>query len=532
MLEPRLHELLSAHLDDEVPSAERAEVEALLEHDAEARGEFDDLAEVSGMLRDLVPLNAPHDLRSSVLHAIGASKRGTLADVAAPTRTAAVRVAVEPARRGRLGTIVALAATLACTFLVVAFLGPETPPTAVDVAESVRAPRNEPAVARAPQPSDDFARDSHHADALRKLREPGAPTDLALNETQREFGEGQARYAVRDRFGGVRKESDDGPRTFLLKQADLDENRGYVDPLDPAEAPREVLEALAPGDVVPFLDRTGGRVAVVEVTVIDVRRAYGEVQLLLQRHAIEELRDRERSTGSESAAIERRAAALGDTADADEPQRSVGDVGAFAVYVTTTPAQLTATLSDLRKSALVLGVQTPTPPAGETLAAVLRDEVERDGKDARFDRGAGQGAPTNAARSRTPDGEPGMAFRGARTAAAGPSPTEDAAKPLDGPASVSGPRTEAEADRFEQNQTARMPVENSYQLLGRAGSAEIRENRAREPRADDRTNTKPDLLAESLHPEALRPAAADAIRAHRIDDASVRVLILLRPAPK
>jgi anti-sigma factor RsiW len=60
-------ELLSAYLDGEATSAERAQVESWLANSPGAREVLDDLRQVSGMLRELPRETAPPDFQRRVL---------------------------------------------------------------------------------------------------------------------------------------------------------------------------------------------------------------------------------------------------------------------------------------------------------------------------------------------------------------------------------------------------------------------------------------------------------------------------------
>ncbi|MGH3443256.1 MAG: anti-sigma factor family protein, partial [Nitriliruptorales bacterium] len=109
-LDPRLAELLSALLDDEVTPDERAAAEAWIARSAEARVEYDELARVRGQLRGLPEVEPPFGFYDRML------RQGT--------PTPAVRSAFDRRRRAArvwrsTGGVVASVAAAAVLFVSV-----------------------------------------------------------------------------------------------------------------------------------------------------------------------------------------------------------------------------------------------------------------------------------------------------------------------------------------------------------------------------------------------------------------------------
>jgi len=108
-------ERLSAYLDGELPDAEALEVEALLEHDAEARAEFDALMEANALAQDAFEemLSAPASLAlARAIDRAEIPEAGDVEDVPATTQDAAAPTTsnVTPMRRSGVPTWAAIAA--------------------------------------------------------------------------------------------------------------------------------------------------------------------------------------------------------------------------------------------------------------------------------------------------------------------------------------------------------------------------------------------------------------------------------------
>lgn len=347
MTDDRLHELLSAYLDGEVTDAERAEVEAWLERDGDARLELEELATISSAVRMPPAGRESPDLRDAVL---GEITRPTSTTVVPRDRLIIARADSSVPRSSGAAGIVALVATLVCTLLIAVVLGPGR--------DSDSGAHSGPA----------FANRQAVDGALAKAE----PVRGGETEERRDELDLAATVNPADPMP-VAKDVLGPDRLYVIKEADLTGAKGYVEPV---EASVDNLEA---GDVVPFIERSSDRVAVVEVTVVDVERAFGEVQLLLQRNAIREVDAKEISKNASNergrlyAELERQVV--------NEEKRAGGE--AFAVYVSTSPARLNAALEDLRRSELVVSLASPPSP---TIASAARMSVP--------DRGAAPEAPT------------------------------------------------------------------------------------------------------------------------------------------
>ena len=149
-LDPRVAELLSAHLDGALGEEERATAEAWLERSAEARAEYESLAQVKAALGGMGEVDPPFGFYDRML------RQGT------PTPTVTSALAPfprRPCRRVLLGGRAA-AAAVAAALVVVAASGGDT--------EVVRPPVEEVAAGT--------------AEGLRTLRVAGAPVRVLRQE--------------------------------------------------------------------------------------------------------------------------------------------------------------------------------------------------------------------------------------------------------------------------------------------------------------------------------------------------------------
>lgn len=419
---PHPSELLSAYLDDEVTAEQRARVDEWLASSPEGRRELEDLRRLSTLLTETLPLlEAPVSLLDRVRESV-ANDSGTPGPTAAsnephtepdPSRRTPVPAPSLPRRRSN-GVTAALG--LCAMLLVVAtsalLLGPP-PKNGRDLARN----GGEYDMASAPMETelDDLG---HHAGP--RADEPIVTAAVGQPHAVGPSGEMAAIGARRDKAPSL-----NGARPKEHVESQL--RRYYVDGRGLARGDGLVLPTTTPGeiaagDVLPVVETRGGRVVVVEVTVVDVRRALGEVQLLLRQNAISELRS-EKAEGLD-----------GERIDVD---RELNGEDEFAVYVSTSPERLSDALAALRDNELVVSV----------------DEFEADFGVAESAKPLRIGREALVANRLSADGE-----------------------------AVAAPPSPAVEKSSEERKTAKR-LTDSYQLLGRVRRAEPSADEEAEPSA-------------------------------------------------
>lgn len=464
-MQDRLHELLSAHLDGEVTDDERAEVEALLESTPESRETLDAWETIQREIAGLPALSAPTDLRTNVLAEIGSGSN--------PVVRPAVIASAPPEAAPRVAAIAGLIATVACTLLVAFALGPAGDGDSSPTGDSI--------------------------------------ADREVGESSNAFAARARRGLATDRLDSDRDETERGEQLFVFKDSDLALARDFVEPVEASLANLEV------GDVVPFVDRSGGKVAVVEVTVVDVERVLGEVQLLLKRNAIREI-----ESFAEKQDVRRKEFTdLAEELRERMPAEGEAD-GTFAVYVSASPERIATTLDELRRSRSVVSLDAP----GDDTDFAMLDRTA--GTNSRGGDGAvrqpAAGVKEEPFESLTADGRSPLPSADAKPAdAPGPAVPRAATVLAEGPRTIlptARPEEDA-ADDDKNPATVAKKVEldarDSYQVLRRYRSTEAKRQLAK-------------LHRESEARGLVRAEELKRIRDARVTDDSVRVLILLRPA--
>ena len=238
-------ELLSAYNDGETSPEEFAIVERLLETSAEARRELDEIGELSDLLHSLPRQTAPVELAPSVLScAEQESLLPTLADSAESAESSSPQVS-----RLRLATGLL---TVAAALLLVVFLV------------------NKPV----PDPSD-----STQIVQQRNLEQ-------ADESAERSAAIATAKAAAADQSatGGKLVDAAGFPQTLSATESKADIRSFSKSALNASR-----LRDVQIGDVIPYFAVAQNQVAVLEVTVIDVQKAVGITQLLLEGNHIPQI---------------------------------------------------------------------------------------------------------------------------------------------------------------------------------------------------------------------------------------------------
>ena len=321
---------LSAWFDHELAASERAEIEQAL-NSADAQQELADFGRLGELLRDLPRQNAPAELASSVMQRIERESllvpaaAGTEASFRAAAPAAAPTIPMKSQSRRRrlwwLGSAVTVAA--AASILVAVQLSDvpdqDLPEAEGRVAVNEAAPMSEPeGVAVADR--DDFVREK-------------AAVVPKSGVARREFKE--APVAAAAPLAG--EPGADAPAEvggeFFQQGAGLG---GGIATLEPEDVDWGALEI---GDVIPYLENSGDRVAVIDVVVVDVEKALGTFQVLLAKNRVAPVQTDE---------------ARGVDSERREPE-------SIAVYVESTPEQVRDAIEDLRGNELFVDLKLQPP---------------------------------------------------------------------------------------------------------------------------------------------------------------------------
>lgn len=373
MNDRNLEERLSAYLDGELSPPERDEVRRLLEKSPEARRELEELTALSETVQSLPRQSAPDETASAVLKRIERdSLFGAGPSPAAEGQPAARRSdglsGLKGRGRGRRSWGVAVAGLTAAAAVVAVLVSLPHQPLAD------RSERTDPESAVAMRESSTPRRPAEAANA--SSGQSGSERRAAASDqtTDAEAGEPQAQPspAVADQLKPPRPGSPpdrqrgrgEGPAS--PESAD---GRGAVgrssSPSGRFEKPSHNVDwsDVEIGDVVPYFKTSGDRVAVVEVTVVDIRRGWGAMQVLLARNSVPRL---DQADIDERDGEEQRATSI---ARSHRP---------LALYVETTERQLASTLAALQKDASFVDLRLRRPVAAGQLVT-LRESRSRRG---------------------------------------------------------------------------------------------------------------------------------------------------------
>ncbi|HUG92058.1 MAG TPA: hypothetical protein VML55_14560 [Planctomycetaceae bacterium] len=335
-------DLLSSFFDGEATPEERAEVERRLRVSAEARRELTEIGQVSSLIRSLPRAPLPEQFAAQVL---ARAEREML--LAAPAGSGATAHSVAR-RRTRWFALGSLIATAAVVLVVTTLMGPrrESDPLAARGDHRTAGGAGPEAVA-----FDD-------SDAQARSRPDPAPRagGLAGSASDSELGRPN-REQPSDEFG----RSSDFPAAAPVAPAEpLPAGAAPSSKAEAAPAPsgrRAVplgeLANVRAGEIVRLAEQTGNGVAVVELTVVDVRETAGAMQVLLIRSGEqpESAAESDLSRDKADAAVARSAGKSEDAAaDAPGGPRQ-GEL--LAMYVETPGDRLASVLDELQRRGLL-----------------------------------------------------------------------------------------------------------------------------------------------------------------------------------
>jgi|GEM_PF-2322244 hypothetical protein len=437
--ESNKHELLSAYFDGELSPEDRQRAERMLEESVDARRDIDGVAELSELVKSLPTEPAPAELLSAVMRQ---AERDTLL----PTNNAPP-VASKVGSRSWMTVIGGIAATAAAVLVTVQMLPTMTSsPSASSVADV--------------PPGGTIVADNQtirFGDERREFSDSSPPPmafdKSSLNE-QVAFGIGgppTAESPTADAPAGARPEMARSFKRGAASPAPAEsKSAGRLAGREaesvpqqpgnggaPAVAAKEafsfnadVLQNARQGDVLPFFITSGTKVTTFMVTVVDVKQALNQMQVLLARNDIPAHMIESDGEADDKSATERKPKFGNKIKLAEESASKSRDTAKqterlFAVYVETTPDRFTSALKDLLHDKIFAELH-PKPPVDELQIEVAELGRSRRQLFRRLDSTIGDEQKSDVAEQRLSKKSPALA----KTSPAGKGAPADSPQPL------------------------------------------------------------------------------------------------------
>ena len=342
---PPPNEKLSAYFDHEVSPEERRELESLLENSAAARQELHEIGEISRLLHETATESAPPELASSIRRRI---EQETLL---AESTTSAVKRAPSLLRY-RIAVAVSACSSVAALVLFVLLMN-------------------------IPDPAMQFAASDQRANTTFMLHKNSAADNYTTNDSLKSNIQGEA--VATTPFPSVaysspenrRSESLDTKEALVANDSMARKMKGdfsvrnsiaekkiatslpkiamAVEPATsglPAHIPVDTIRI---GDVLPYFHDIEGKVAVIEVRVVDVKQALGTMELLLARNNIPVNQRKQSEVERQLQGTDSPTSETTGQKDRKAQQANDSETELFAVYVEATDKQLASALSDFQK---------------------------------------------------------------------------------------------------------------------------------------------------------------------------------------
>ena len=300
MNQPVPNEGLSAYFDEELSASDRDEMARHLSESPEARRELAEIRRLSEELRHLPAESAPNDLLAAVQNHLDAEQ---------PAEPAPMPAAKKPAGFFSTTTSVAFRLLTVAALLVVLVLKISSVWNHSQTADS--------------QPT--LAAKSRSSIDLPRTDEPASFPVLKQ--------ESQKTRKRRVNLGSEGKLLAENRRAVAKKQAPA--------PLKPAPLPADPQV----GQLLELAQHQGDRVVIVEVTVVDVRKTLGQLQVLFARHAV--------PPGNFQLTAPRSPALSEGTVLAKDGSR-------YGLYVQSTSEQMSSTLAMLRRENAISRLEAKT----------------------------------------------------------------------------------------------------------------------------------------------------------------------------
>jgi len=353
---PPSNDNLSAYFDHEVSPEELCVLESLLENSPEARQELHELGEISRLLQETATEPAPPELASSIRRRI---EQETLLAETVPSTVERVPSLL----RYRIAVAISACSSVAALILFILLMNIPNPSRSFETADRS-------ILANTPQPDTDatvMSRELATADpyrvAFNESQKPGIPdrrlltapvppvalhTGDSLQSDKQDHKE--ALVASKSRAGKLMSSFSFRNSVAEKEPATDPPQRAMGTEPQSSKIPSDIpLDTIRIGDVIPYFRDIDGKIAVIEVRVVDVKQALGTMELLLARNDIpvnqqkqSEVEDQLQNHWS----LKSNVAGQKDRSDQDTDD---SENELFAVYVEATETQLATALQDFQK---------------------------------------------------------------------------------------------------------------------------------------------------------------------------------------
>lgn len=351
------NENLSSYFDHEVSPEERKKLESLLETSAEARQELHEIGEISRLLQETATELAPPELAPSIRRRI--EQETLLAKSAQP-----VVKRGPSAIRYRVAVTISACSSMAALVLFVLLMNSYKTPIAQ--LHSDLSPAKSASSLDLPEvvaTRENFrSSDSLDFDGMNKKMAalPAAPTavadnnDLSITDNLKSDKLPMKKSSLAPALSSEKKHGTFSVRNSINEeeQAKIPSRQLRAGSKSRSEGfPEHIpLDTVRIGDALPYFRDIDGKVAVIEVRVVDVQQALGTMELLLARNNIpvnqQKQSEIERQTRNRKPTVNK----AKESRDQSTAQKSGDDdTELFAVYVEATDKQLAAALQDFQK---------------------------------------------------------------------------------------------------------------------------------------------------------------------------------------
>ncbi|WP_417384529.1 anti-sigma factor family protein [Gimesia sp.] len=359
--QPPFNENLSAYFDHEVSPEERLELESRLEQSPAARQELHEFGELSRLLQETATESASPELAPSIRRRI---EQETL--LASPETVPVKRV--PSMLRYRIAIAISACSSVAALVLFVLLLNTGSPESSWQLTQSDRmvlSPAKESALNTTVARNDKMvaARSNEFSfQAGTDIGKPGQPhpvpsVELQLNKRGMQLPKVEAPKMEAEEKLAMRSMNEKSPADFSVHNtlAELNSAARQLNQTTQGLAassgiPSHIpLDSIRIGDVLPYFRDIDGKVAVIEVRVVDVKQALGTMELLLAQNNIpvDQLKQSEVERQLQrTQSMFYKAADSKTTADQSKAEL---DQQLFAVYVEATDAQLASTLEEFQR---------------------------------------------------------------------------------------------------------------------------------------------------------------------------------------
>lgn len=351
------NENLSACFDHEVSPEERLELESQLEQSRAARQELHEFGELSRLLQETATESAPPELAPSIRRRI---EQETLL-----TSTETVPARHVPSMlRYRIAVAISACSSVAALVLFVLLLNIDTPESSRQLSQAdhmILHSEAEPFITTSGDRNDNrvAARSNQssyqaESDKLKAVPMAAPAPSVELQVAERNLKE--ERLGVKENLT-MKSAAGKSPADFSVhntlaeqnsgaKQFKLTEQGRTASPGIPSHIP---LDSIRIGDVLPYFRDIDGKVAVIEVRVVDVKQALGTMELLLARNNIPVDQQKQSEVERQLNRKTSLAYSNSETNPQAGPGKAETDQQLFAVYVEATDAQLASTLEEFQQ---------------------------------------------------------------------------------------------------------------------------------------------------------------------------------------